>query len=401
MKFFIKPSPQSVIIVLIAIFLFFAATNIQAGWLYIIDSFLVSLLVFSFISPISQIRKLRFSRSFSKSIHENESLDVEVIVENSSKKILSFFLVTEGDIKRVNGKPLTIKTKDQKNFFVDVQPNSQSSFKYSITPSLRGVYSFDSFKIISYGPFGLFRYTKLVKSEDKVLVAPELPFVGHHFLSGSRLRGFSLSNKTRASNDASLPVTVREYRRGDPIKLIHWKSSAKRNNLMVKELESEQAISVQILLDTHLGNNIGFEKDSTLEYLLKLSGGILKMCIEKDYGVEFIYFNNKNIEKLSNVSTMKQVYDTLACIDANSNFKMNDLLKNPDLNHNSIIIPLFLNPQKEDIDTLNDLYNKNYEILPIFADSNSFDKNLISNIDIISKCNYKFIVIKKDDSLNI
>lgn len=401
MKLFIKPSPQALIIVFITIFLFFAATNIQAGWLYIIDSFLISLLIFSIISPISQIRKLKFYRSFSKSIHENEVLDVEVLVENPSKKILSFFLVTEGDIKRINAKPLTIKTKDEKKFFIDIQPKSSSSFKYQITPNLRGVYAFDSFDVTSYGPFGLFKYTKTIHNEDKVLVVPELPTIGHYFLSGSRLRGFSLSNRTRASFDASLPSSVRDYRRGDPIKLIHWKSSAKRNNLMVKELESEQAISVQILLDTHLGNNIGNEKESTLEYLLKIAGGILKMCIDKDYGVEFLYYNNKNVEKLTNVSTIKQVYDTLAYIDTNSQMSLKNLLEQPEVSHNSIIIPLFLNVQKEDIDFLNEMYNKNYEIFPIFADTNSFDSNFIPNEDIISQCHYKNIVIKKGDKLTI
>jgi len=64
MKFKLKPSRRAFLLGIITIFLFFAASNVQGGWLYIIDSLLISLLFFSAIIPITQIKRLKITRNF-------------------------------------------------------------------------------------------------------------------------------------------------------------------------------------------------------------------------------------------------------------------------------------------------------------------------------------------------
>jgi uncharacterized protein (DUF58 family) len=47
-------------------------------------------------------------------------------------------------------------------------------------------------------------------------------------------------------------VGIREYLPSDPMKRIHWPSTARRGRFMVKEFEQPQAKRVVILLDTNL-----------------------------------------------------------------------------------------------------------------------------------------------------
>ncbi len=49
---------------------------------------------------------------------------------------------------------------------------------------------------------------------------------------------------------------VREYAPGDPLSRIHWKSTARRDHIMVKEFEQDPQADVWILLDAHRHSHI-------------------------------------------------------------------------------------------------------------------------------------------------
>jgi uncharacterized protein (DUF58 family) len=47
-------------------------------------------------------------------------------------------------------------------------------------------------------------------------------------------------------------MSVREYRRGDPLRHIHWKSTSKTGKLIVKEFQNEYFVRQALILDTFL-----------------------------------------------------------------------------------------------------------------------------------------------------
>jgi uncharacterized protein (DUF58 family) len=397
MNFKVIPSGQVYVIVFITISLFLAATNIQGGWLYIIDSLLLSLLFFSFITPINQVKRLRFTRSFSKSVYEGEHLEVEIEVGNPSKKIVSFIEILDVAPKRKTEKAVIAEGQKSARFFIEIGPGEKVVFTYKLIPEIRGIYTFEKFIITSYGPFGLFKFSRRLEARDEILVYPNLPVLNSLFLSGLKGAGYKYSSKTRHNIEASLPYNIREYRRGDNKKLIHWRSTARLSKLMVKELENEQSLSIQILFDTEKGCNFGSGKESNFEYLLKFAGAILKFCSDKDYKVEFIYYDNNKVQKMTEVTPWKQVLDTFAYLDTHSKSKVRELLKEKEIDFNSIIIPFFLKPEDKDIEVLQELYNDSFSVIPVFSEINSFDKNTYPVKDVINKCPFKAITIKKGE----
>jgi uncharacterized protein (DUF58 family) len=400
MKFKLIPSAQSYVIIFITISLFLAATNVQGGWLYIIDSLLLSLLIFSIISPINQTRKINIYREFNNTIQENEKNSVEIIIDNTKGKIASFIELKDSDLLRINDNKTIIKSLKKGHFFIEIEAGEKSSFKYDLNIELRGIYKFKGFDITSYGPFGLFKFSRKIKIEDELIVQPVLPIINKVFFDGLKGAGFRYSTKTRHDTNASLPVSVRDYRRGDSRKLIHWKSTARNNKLMVKELENEQSLSIQIILDTENGNSIGLGKENSLEYLIKFAGAILKLCIEKSYKVDLIYIHNNSITRLTEDTSIRQIMDSLAYIKTDSKIKLRDILKEKEIDFNSIIIPLFLKVEEKDINVINDMYKNKYSLFPVFVDTNSFDKNYFPINDIISKSAFKYMTIKKGESFN-
>jgi uncharacterized protein (DUF58 family) len=114
----------------------------------------------------------------------------------------------------------------------------------------RGGFSLGPTTITSGDPFGIFRMSRQFPAESNLVVFPML-FPVRDFLSppgllpgGKAIRRKSIDITPHASG-------VREYVPGDPMKRIHWPSSVRRGQLVVKEFEQDPQSEVWLFLDTH------------------------------------------------------------------------------------------------------------------------------------------------------
>jgi uncharacterized protein (DUF58 family) len=71
--------------------------------------------------------------------------------------------------------------------------------------------------------------------------------------------------------------SVREYEQGESLRRVHWPTSARRGQLMVKELEDSPRDSVVVLLDCDPAGAAGEPPDSSFETAVRAAGSILKM----------------------------------------------------------------------------------------------------------------------------
>jgi uncharacterized protein (DUF58 family) len=132
----------------------------------------------------------------------------------------------------------------------DLQPHSQTEVAIEIAPSHRGVIRLTGLTIARSGPFGLYHACKTVDMAQSVLILPkryELPPVD---LSGSRRYqsgGVALASSVGDSEEF---VSLRDYRPGDPLRRIHWKSWAKVGKPVVKEYQDEFFLRHALILDT-------------------------------------------------------------------------------------------------------------------------------------------------------
>jgi len=113
----------------------------------------------------------------------------------------------------------------------------------------RGGFSLGPTKISSGDPFGIFKVTRQFPAKSNLVVFPML-FQVRDFLAppgllpgGKVIRRKSIDVTPHASG-------VREYTPGDPMKRIHWPTSIRRNQLMVKEFEQDPQAEVWLFLDT-------------------------------------------------------------------------------------------------------------------------------------------------------
>jgi hypothetical protein len=122
---------------------------------------------------------------------------------------------------------------------------------YELHPPRRGLYQIGPLVVEHEDPFGMARSTIAVGLPDRLVVVPaivDLPAGGPTLADGEGTA--NLVQRRVTGNDDDL--TTREYRTGDALRRVHWRASARRGELMVRQEEHRSHPDARIVLDTRL-----------------------------------------------------------------------------------------------------------------------------------------------------
>ena len=122
------------------------------------------------------------------------------------------------------------------------------SFRVRTRLVQRGVFSLGPTVLVSADLFGLFPVSRTAPSDASLLVYPMMVDV-HAFPSPPGLLPGGEALRLRTHQVTPNAAGVREYVPGDSMNRIHWPSTARRDNLMVKEFELDPRADVWIFLD--------------------------------------------------------------------------------------------------------------------------------------------------------
>ncbi len=128
--------------------------------------------------------------------------------------------------------------------------NGTAEAKCEMVPLRRGVLRFEGATLARPDPLGLFRAFVSVRAPQTVLVLPKrypLPRLALPGTQEYQEGGVALAASVGQSDEF---VSLRDYRRGDPQRHIHWRSWAKTGMPIVKEFEDEFFVRHALVLDT-------------------------------------------------------------------------------------------------------------------------------------------------------
>jgi uncharacterized protein (DUF58 family) len=122
-----------------------------------------------------------------------------------------------------------------------------SALGYAVAPPQRGVFQLGPARLSLLGPLGLVQVTFVVSGTEELVVAPALVPVAAPWpdpdLDRQQVR--SAAGAERVTD----PTSVRDYRSGDPRRLVHWKATARRDRLMVRDTVTRALPDVWVLVD--------------------------------------------------------------------------------------------------------------------------------------------------------
>jgi uncharacterized protein (DUF58 family) len=132
----------------------------------------------------------------------------------------------------------------------DLHAKAETKVKIGFTPIRRGTLSLSSVSIGRTDPLGLVRTFMNLPCPDKILVLPRrypVPGIQLPGLRKYQRGGVALSSKVGDTEEFS---SLRDYRPGDAMRNIHWKSWAKTGRPVVKEYQDEFFVRHALMLDT-------------------------------------------------------------------------------------------------------------------------------------------------------
>jgi uncharacterized protein (DUF58 family) len=157
-------------------------------------------------------------------------------------------------------RPFRVSQQRRKNPFrlanlkeAEVPPlaaNGEVEARVEVLPLRRGILRFTGVTLARPDPLGLFRSFIKISVPQAVLILPKRYPIPPIALPGA-LRyqegGVALAANVGRSEEF---VALREYRHGDPLRHIHWRSWAKAGKPIVKEFEDEFFVRHALVLDT-------------------------------------------------------------------------------------------------------------------------------------------------------
>lgn len=129
-----------------------------------------------------------------------------------------------------------------------IGPKQKRSYIARTWLSRRGGFRLGPTRLVSGDPFGIFRLEKILPAEHSLLVLPMIYEISSFIAPPGLLPGGKVIRR-KALDVTPHAAGVREYVPGDPMKRIHWPTTARRGRLVVKEFEQDPQAEVWLFLD--------------------------------------------------------------------------------------------------------------------------------------------------------
>ncbi len=232
-----KPTGDAVGIAGLAALLLFVAANLQAGWVYAVDALLIALLAVGWLSARLSVRGLTVDRLLPREVFEGDAVTVtlRVAVRQGRRHFLELHDAVPGLTSHVS-------------FIPHCDARRRAVVTYQATAQRRGVHRVDSIEVRSSGLAGLFVSRRQVPAPGAVSVFPRYWPIPEFPLPGRA--GVEAASVPQPARDGLDVAGVREFRDGDSLRHVHWRSTARRGALVVREFERDVHQPVALLLDT-------------------------------------------------------------------------------------------------------------------------------------------------------
>ncbi|MFV0460243.1 MAG: DUF58 domain-containing protein [Actinomycetales bacterium] len=148
-------------------------------------------------------------------------------------------------------------------FSIDrLAPDQALSVSYHVTGTRRGEYPLGPMTLYTGDALGMAQLARTYPRVDGILVLPRIhPLSGRG--PGAGTAGVGESAQMHTASAGEYDVTTRQYRQGDDLRRVHWPSTARRGELMVRRQEQADEHRATVLLDARLDGHRGEPGDGS------------------------------------------------------------------------------------------------------------------------------------------
>jgi uncharacterized protein (DUF58 family) len=185
--------------------------------------------------------------------------------------------------------------------------------RYTLSGVRRGRYLFLDVRAVIEDAFGLHRAEIPLSAPWTLLVFPRLVELDRLFSEGGTYGQDGRRLLVRRPSGFDLH-SVRDYEQGESLRKVHWRSTAKRGELMVKELEDAPRDEVAVLLDGEASAVVG----ESFDVQVRVAGSLLLAQVRRGRrAVLLVNGAHRTVQRVHSYETdWPQAYDLLAAAEA-------------------------------------------------------------------------------------
>jgi len=174
------------------------------------------------------------------------------------------------------------KTKQQKHIY------------YTVRPVERGEYYFGNIILYLKSKLGLIMRRDTVEADTMVQVYPSfMQLRKYELLSKTTIQTEHGSKRLRKMGHSMEFEQIKEYVRGDDIRTINWKATARKAGMMVNNYSDEKSQQVYCIIDKGRLMKMPFNRLSLLDYAINSTLVLSNVCLQKQDKVGLITFASK------------------------------------------------------------------------------------------------------------
>ena len=274
-----RPTARGWTVAVVALMLYFFANQTQVGWLYVLSAITAGVWLAALFIPRRMLSRLSLARRINGvampaelelTVGQPVSLDLELANAGGTPAL---------QVRGVQVCPFGPPADRRLPFFVPAAPSRRSvELHHETVCTRRGWFEFPPVTLTTAAPFGFFCARRSVNAPASVLVLPEYRELERVSLLD---RMPAVENTFAQIGVGGEVVGVREYRPGDSRRHIHWRSSARAGQLIVKEFAQETQPGLTIALDLRAASAIGSDEDTSLELGIKITATLARYADQR------------------------------------------------------------------------------------------------------------------------
>ena len=248
--------------------------------------------------------RLSCARSLSPHrVEAGRTAEVRLRLENVSRLPSGVLLMEDVLPYLLGGRP---------RFVLDrVEPRGSRDVTYPVSSDVRGRFGIGPLSVRLSDPFGLCELDRSFSATDELVVTPVVTPLPPVRLGGDWAGGGEASARSIASSGLDDAAT-REYRYGDDLRKVHWKSSARVGELMVRREEQPFQSRATLLLDGRASAHRGDGAASSFEWSVSAMASVGVALSRNGYGLSMLRESGEDLAPAGVPLTEGVLLDCLA-----------------------------------------------------------------------------------------
>jgi len=348
--------------------------------------------VLSYLWAFMTVKRLNITQEPDRGyISTGEELQIKTHIKNRSFLPIPFIEITNNIAEKISATPL-------KSHVISIKPFGSKTIVHNIKCKYRGIYTLGPVTISISDIFGIFTWNKTLQCEGRLYIYPKVVKLNNFIIKPARTFG-TVAAKNKMYEDNSSVSDIKKYNPGDSFRKIHWKVSAKKGSLHVKNFDMCGNMEISIFLNLfslHYSNIYRLDME---EKAVECAASIIFYALSRNISSNlYVNCNNTLDTRGRDMRDFKKFMEEFIVVKSNGHTSFREYLelKSRNLTSGSSVVLITPHMDKDLLDIIIQLKEKRFNVIIVYIMVENLSEDILK---IITSAGIKFYKVGTGDNV--